>query len=104
MLALDPRLSALLQGKERPTVEEQLGLAHLCRDYGRPHAAAGLYAAAFAARPALADDLGSANRYKAACAAARAAAGEGPTGRGSARRSEPACAGRRWLGCGPTWP
>jgi eukaryotic-like serine/threonine-protein kinase len=73
MLALEPRLPALLQGKERPTLEELLGLAHLCQDYGRTHAAAGLYAAVFAARPALAEDLLSANRYKAACAAARAA-------------------------------
>ncbi len=73
MLALDPRLPALLQGKERPTLEERLELARLCQDFGRPHAAAGLYAAAFAARPALADDLGSADRYRAACAAARAA-------------------------------
>jgi hypothetical protein len=77
MLALDARLSALLQGKERPAVEELLELACLCLDYGRPHAAAGLYAAAFAARPALADDLGRGNRYSAACAAARAAAGKG---------------------------
>ena len=73
MLALDSRLPALLQGKERPTLEELLRLAHLCQDYGRPHAAAGLYAVAFAGRPAVADDLGSANRYNAACAAARAA-------------------------------
>ena len=76
----------------------------MCQDYGRPHAAAGLYAAAFAARPALADDLGSGNRYNAACAAARAAADRAPTRRGSASRSAPACAGRRWIGCGPTWP
>jgi tetratricopeptide (TPR) repeat protein len=77
MLALDARLSALLQGKERPTLEELLELAHLCLDYGRPHAAAGLYAKAFAARPALADELGSGHRYNAACAAALAAAGKG---------------------------
>src|SRR5262249_41391288 len=32
MLALDARLSALLQGKERPTLEELLELAHLCQD------------------------------------------------------------------------
>src|SRR5262249_51341298 len=41
---------------------------------GRPYAAARLSAAAFAAKPALADDLGSRNRYDAACAALRAAA------------------------------
>jgi tetratricopeptide (TPR) repeat protein len=78
LLALDARLPALLQGKERldgPT--QQLAVARLCRDYGRPYAAARLYAAVFAARPALADDLASRNRYDAACAAVRAAGGGG---------------------------
>jgi eukaryotic-like serine/threonine-protein kinase len=80
MLALDARLPALVRGKERPAAAELLKLARLCRDYGRPHAAADLYAAAFTARPALADDLQTGDRYSAACAAARAAAGEGPDG------------------------
>jgi serine/threonine-protein kinase len=75
MLALDARLPALLQGEERPVLDDLLELARVCRDYGRPRAAAGLYAAAFAARPELADDLGGGHRYHAACAAARAAAG-----------------------------
>ena len=78
MLALDARLPALLQSKERAAVDEQLALARLCRDQGQPHAAALLYATAFAARPALAEDLDSGNRYDAACSAVRAAAGEGP--------------------------
>jgi serine/threonine protein kinase/Flp pilus assembly protein TadD len=77
MLALDGRLPALLQGSERPGAGELLDQARLCRDYGRPYAAARLYAAAFAARPALADDPGGHNRYDAACAAARAAADPG---------------------------
>jgi serine/threonine protein kinase/Flp pilus assembly protein TadD len=78
MLALDARLPALLQGKGRPAdAGELLDLAGQCRDYGRPSAAARLYAAAFAARPALADDLGSHNRYAAACAAVRAATDRG---------------------------
>jgi serine/threonine protein kinase/tetratricopeptide (TPR) repeat protein len=86
MLALDARLPALLRGaKPPPDAGEQLTLARLCRDYGRPYAAARLYAAAFAARPALADDLGSRNRYDAACTAARAAADRGA---GAARLSE----------------
>src|SRR5262249_23180250 len=42
--------------------------------------------AAFAARPALADDLGSRNRYDAACAAARAAA-DGEAGLGETERA-----------------
>jgi hypothetical protein len=92
MLALEARLPALLKGKERPALEELLELAHLCQDYGRPHAAAGLYAAAFAARPALADDLGSSNRYISAFAAARAAADPGSDG---ARLGESERAGLR---------
>jgi hypothetical protein len=39
--------------------------------------AARLYAGAFAANPALADDLEQGHRYNAACAAARVAAGQG---------------------------
>jgi tetratricopeptide (TPR) repeat protein len=78
LLALDARLPAILQGKEQLADSgQQLALARLCRDHGRPDASARLYAAAFAARPALADDLGSRNRYDAACAAIRAADGGG---------------------------
>jgi tetratricopeptide (TPR) repeat protein len=78
-LALGARLPAMLQEKERSAgAAEQLGLARLCREFGRPSTAASRYTAAFAARPALADDLGSANRYDAACAAVRAAAEPGP--------------------------
>jgi serine/threonine protein kinase/Flp pilus assembly protein TadD len=87
MLALEARLPALLEGKARPAdAAELLEQARLFRDHGRPHAAARLYAAAFAARPALADDLGSRNRYDAACVAARAA--DSPAGDG-ARLGEP---------------
>ncbi len=88
MLALDARLPALFQGKAPPALDELLELAHLCQDCGRPDTAAGLYARVFAARPALADDLGSANRYNAACAAARAAheARLGETERAGLRR------------------
>ena len=92
MLALDARLPALLQGEERPAAAEQLELARLCRDYGRPHAAACLLAAAFAARPALADDLEIGDRYYAACAAARAAVDGGADG---ARLGGPERAGLR---------
>jgi tetratricopeptide (TPR) repeat protein len=92
LLALDAHLPALLQGKERPAAAELLDLAHLCRDYGRPHAAADLSALAFAAMPALADDLGTGHRYSAACGAARAGAGEGSD---AARLGEPERAGLR---------
>jgi tetratricopeptide (TPR) repeat protein len=78
LLALDARLPALLQGKERPAAAEQLEFARLCREYSRPNAATVLYAAAFSAQPSLADDLETRDRYHAACAAARAATGDGP--------------------------
>jgi serine/threonine-protein kinase len=92
LLALEARLPALLLGKERPAAAELLELARLCREYGRPHGPANLYALAFAARPALADDLDAADRYHAACAAARASAGEGSGGAGL---GEPERAGLR---------
>ncbi len=88
MLALDARLPALLQRKDRSIAAEQLDLARSYRYHGRPEAAAGLYAAAFASRPELADDLEARDRYHAACAAARAAAAE-------ARLDGPRCAGLR---------
>jgi tetratricopeptide (TPR) repeat protein len=92
-LALGARLPALLREKERPAgAAELLSLARLCREFGRPYTAARFYAAAFAARPALADDLGSANRYDAACAAVRAAAEPGPE---EPRPGEPERAGLR---------
>jgi tetratricopeptide (TPR) repeat protein len=100
LVALDARLPALLQGEELPAdAAERLDLARLCRDHGRPYAAARLYAAAFAARPALADEPGRRNRYFAACAAAQAAVS--PVA-GEARLGEPERAGlhrqaRDWL-------
>ncbi|HEV3345318.1 MAG TPA: tetratricopeptide repeat protein [Pirellulales bacterium] len=86
LVTLDARLPAILERKEQPAAAELLELARLCRDCGWPHAAADLAALAFAASPALADDLKAANRYNAACCAARAAAG---VGRDVARLGEP---------------
>jgi eukaryotic-like serine/threonine-protein kinase len=57
--------------------DERLGLADWCQIKKLNHAAAGLYAAAFAADPKLADDLKAGHRYNAACFASLAAAGEG---------------------------
>ena len=72
------RLPALRNGSYTPADnEERLALAEWCRIKKLPHTAAGLYAAAFAADPKLADDLGAGNRYDAACLAALAAAGRG---------------------------
>src|SRR5262249_16815648 len=58
LLALEARLPAVLEGKERPAdAAEQRDLAALCQNYKRLNAAAArFYAAAFAARPELADD------------------------------------------------
>jgi serine/threonine-protein kinase len=92
LLAVEARLPALVRGEEHSAAAELLELARLCRDFGRPHAAARLYVLAFAARPALADDPGAFYRYAAACAAAGAAAGEGYDG---ARLSGPERAGLR---------
>jgi tetratricopeptide (TPR) repeat protein len=80
MRALLPRLSGVLAGTERPaTPAEALGFADLCEQpFQRRYAAAArLYAAAFAADPALAADLAAAHRYSAASNATRAARGDG---------------------------
>ena len=54
-----------------------MGLAEICTNKKLYRSAAGLYAAAFAADPKLADDLKEVHRYNAACIAALAAAGRG---------------------------
>jgi tetratricopeptide (TPR) repeat protein len=79
LLALEGRLPAvLLEGKGKPAdVAEYLQFAELCRLKKQYAAAARLSADALAEKPQLADDLKAAHRYDAACAAARAAAGQG---------------------------
>jgi eukaryotic-like serine/threonine-protein kinase len=59
------------------TNEERLGLAEICMTKKLYRSAAGLYAAAFAADPKLADDWKADHRYTAAFIAALAAAGQG---------------------------
>ena len=54
-----------------------MGLAEICLNKKLYRSAAGLYAAAFAADPKLADDLKEDHRYNAAFIAALAAAGQG---------------------------
>jgi superkiller protein 3 len=78
-LALDRKLAAILQGEPKPdSPVEQLNLAILCQRFKKRYAAAArFYAEAFSAQPKLADDLGTAHRYNAACGAALAAAGKG---------------------------
>jgi tetratricopeptide (TPR) repeat protein len=79
MLAIKPRLPAILAGKERPTaVPTQRALAEWCLKHKRLTATAvGFYASALSTQPSLADDLEAGNRYHAACAAALAGCGVG---------------------------
>ncbi len=78
LAALDRKLPALLAGKPLPvSASDRIEFANLCLKYKRHFAAsARLFAEAFAAEPALAEDLKKGHRLNAACAAATAAAGE----------------------------
>ena len=78
LVRLEAKLPDVLAGKATPTDNrERLGLIEVCRLQRRHAAAARLYADAFSADPKLADDLNAGHRYRAACAAALAAAGQG---------------------------
>jgi serine/threonine-protein kinase len=79
LLNLEARLDGVLEGKGRPGDAALLrDLAELCCKYKRRYAAAArLYAAAFAARPELAEDLATRDRCHAAAAAALAGCGQG---------------------------
>lgn len=80
LAALEPRLVAVLGGDPDPTdVKEIVGLARLCAWQNRRlfARATRLYQAAFAASPALADDLHVGDRYAAAQSAAMAGSGLG---------------------------
>jgi serine/threonine-protein kinase len=76
--ALEAKLPAFLKGAFQPRDnQERLGLAGVCLAKKLPHTATGLYAAAFAADPKVADDLTAGHRYNAACSAALAATSQG---------------------------
>jgi tetratricopeptide (TPR) repeat protein len=78
LAAARAKLPAFQKGSYTPANNEQrLDLAFWCQLEKLHHTAARLYAAAFAADPKLADDLGAGHRYDAACCAALAAAGQG---------------------------
>jgi serine/threonine-protein kinase len=78
LAATRDKFAAFQNGSYTPASNaERLGLAEWCQVKKLHHTAAGLYAAAFAADPKLADDLGAGHRYNAACYAALAAAGQG---------------------------
>jgi serine/threonine-protein kinase len=87
MLSLEPRLQAVLEGKDKPAhATECLDFAELCQFSKKYVAAAGLYANAFAADPNLANVLAAGHRYHAARAAAQAGCGHSPD---SAKLTEP---------------
>jgi tetratricopeptide (TPR) repeat protein/serine/threonine protein kinase len=80
MVALDDKLSLILQGKDTPAdTAERIELARLCQqDYRSLYAAAyRFYTKAFADDPKLLDDRQAFHRSNAARAAVRAAAGQG---------------------------
>jgi serine/threonine-protein kinase len=77
LVELEPRLSAVLEGTDRPTNAERLVFVRLCQYTRRFAAAARLYADAFASQPQLVAELRARHRYDAACFAARAGCGQG---------------------------
>jgi tetratricopeptide (TPR) repeat protein len=90
LIEAETKLPAFLRGEARPADDdERLALAEVCHNHRRHRAAARLSAEAFAARPALADDVQAGHRCRAACAAALAGHGRGedapPDGPGRAR-------------------
>ncbi|MBI1191092.1 MAG: protein kinase [Tepidisphaera sp.] len=98
MLALEPRLDAVLQGAEVISdPSERVRFASLSRYKGRFAEAAHLYADSFAADPALAEDIMRGLRYEAACAAALAGVGAGAHAPGPAEQAKWREQARAWL-------
>jgi len=100
MLALEARLPAVLQGKDRPAdATERLQFANICAFQKRDAAAAQLRRETFTATPQLADDLDAGHRYNAACAAALAGCGQSADGSklGQAERERWRKLARQWL-------
>jgi tetratricopeptide (TPR) repeat protein len=85
LLELDRQRPAVLRGEIKPAAGDWIELARLCLKYKRLNAAAAhFYQEAFAARPESAEQRKPYQRYNAACAAARAAAGQGDDAAGLA--------------------
>jgi tetratricopeptide (TPR) repeat protein/serine/threonine protein kinase len=78
LVELDGKLPGFLDGKATPaSAAERIELARLCWLKHLNGAATRFYKEAFVADPKLADDLGAAHRYNAACATALAGCGHG---------------------------
>jgi serine/threonine-protein kinase len=95
-----PNLPAFLAGTYEPRDnDERLALLGVCQFTNRTHALARLYAAAFAADPKLAEDVGTGHRFSAARAAAQAGCGLGADvpGLGEPDRRRWREQARRWL-------
>lgn len=78
-VALEKKLAAVLRREATPSsAEEYAGMAELCVQFKKRYAAAyRFYAAAFAAAPKIAEDLGTSHRFNAACAGVLTADGQG---------------------------
>jgi serine/threonine protein kinase/Flp pilus assembly protein TadD len=98
-LALEPKFSALVRGEEKAPAGEEIVVVDLCISKRMFVSAVRLYQEVFAAVPRLAEHPNSPHRYKAACAAARAAAGEGEEAAalGAAERSRLRGQALAWL-------
>jgi serine/threonine-protein kinase len=78
LAAVEAKLPAFLKGEHKPSdTAERLGLLRVCQARKLHHAATRLYADAFAADAKLLEDATTALRYRAACQAALAGAGQG---------------------------
>jgi tetratricopeptide (TPR) repeat protein len=78
LVELDEKLPEFLDGTTRPAgPAERIELARLCAYKRLNRTAARFFEEAFAAKPALADDLSAGHRYQAACVAALAGCGKG---------------------------
>jgi serine/threonine protein kinase/Flp pilus assembly protein TadD len=79
LVALEGKLPMFLSGEAQPAdAAEQQALARMCQMHKRLYAAAArFFTQAFDARPEMANDLKTQDRYNAACAAALAGCGQG---------------------------
>jgi eukaryotic-like serine/threonine-protein kinase len=77
-IKLNARLPAILKGQDKPAdAAERLELAELCHYKGLHVSSVRLYTEAFDADAKLAGDFQNVHRWRAACSAALAAAGQG---------------------------